>query len=198
MRILLFGGTFDPPHNGHVSLLRACIGAASPSQVVVMPAGAPPHKTFYGTPAPLRVQMCEAAFTPCFENLTVSELEIKRAGKSYTADTVESLLEDNPGAQLFLCVGGDMLASFTKWNRYEQLLQRVTLVAHPREAGEQEAFCAAVVALQAQGGRVLVCEGPLVQISSTQVRAARARGNSLKGLVPPAVLEIITKNNLYE
>ena len=82
MKLLLFGGTFDPPHNGHVHLLQNAIAAVRPDRVVVMPAGTPPHKAASATPARWRLEMCRC-FLPLHENLVVSDWEIKRAGKSY-------------------------------------------------------------------------------------------------------------------
>ena len=98
-KVLLFGGTFDPPHNGHVHFLKSAIRAARPDRVVVMPACIPPHKAASATPAALRLAMCEC-FRPLFPALEVSDWEIRQGGKSYTIDTVKMLEEKYPGASV--------------------------------------------------------------------------------------------------
>ena len=135
MKLLLFGGTFDPPHNGHVHLLQNAIAAVRPDRVVVMPAGTPPHKAASATPARWRLEMCRC-FLPLHENLVVSDWEIKRAGKSYTVDTLAMLRREYPDAELFLCMGSDMLTSFTEWRDWQTILKSAALVVQSRTEGD--------------------------------------------------------------
>ncbi len=100
-----------------MALLRNAIAAVAPQQVVVMPAGVPPHKRASVTPAVLRLAMC-GCFEELFPELVVCEWEAYAPGKSYTADTVARLRGACPGAEVFLAVGGDMLLSFESWQRY--------------------------------------------------------------------------------
>ena len=89
-KIILFGGTFDPPHNGHMTLLAGAIEAVRPDLVLVEPAGTPPHKRAGGTSAAHRLAMCEC-FRPLFPELVLDTTEIARGGKSYTIDTVRQM-----------------------------------------------------------------------------------------------------------
>lgn len=192
-RILLYGGTFDPPHLGHLNNLRAAMAAVRPDRVVVMPAGTPPHKAASATPAALRLAMCEC-FRPLFPALEVSDWEIRQGGKSYTIDTVKMLEEAYPGAQVYLCVGSDMLTTFTEWRNWRELLRRTVLVAQSREEGDMPALRAAARALEAEGGRVLFTDAPALPLASTELRAHRRD----LSLVPGAARRVIEENHLYE
>ena len=90
MKTLLYGGTFDPPHNGHMNNLRAALALVQPDRALVMPAGTPPHKHASATPAELRLQMC-ACFTALSPAVQVSDWEIRQGGRSYTVHTLEWL-----------------------------------------------------------------------------------------------------------
>ena len=121
MKTLLYGGTFDPPHNGHMNNLRAALALVQPNRALVMPAGTPPHKHASATPAELRLQMC-ACFTALSPAVQVSDWEIRRGGRSYTVHTLEWLRGQDPDGALYLCVGSDMLLSFDGWHRWEDVL----------------------------------------------------------------------------
>lgn len=191
-KVLLFGGTFDPPHSGHIHFLKSAIEAAKPTRVVVMPACIPPHKAASATPAALRLAMCEC-FKPLFPALEVSDWEICQGGKSYTIDTVKMLEQKYPGASVYLCVGSDMLTTFTEWRNWQELLRRAVLVAQSRQEGDMPALRAAARALEAEGGRVLFTGTPALPLASTELRA-RKRDLSL---VPKIARRVIEENHLY-
>ena len=126
MKILLYGGTFDPPHNGHMNNLRAALALVQPDRALVMPAGTPPHKHASATPAELRLQMC-ACFTALSPAVQVSDWEIRRGGRSYTVHTLEWLRGQDPDGALYLCVGSDMLLTFQEWYRWQDMLKMAAL-----------------------------------------------------------------------
>ena len=191
MRVLLFGGTFDPPHNGHIHLLQQAIRAVAPDWVVVMPACVPPHKAASATAPDLRLAMCRC-FEPIFPDLEVSSWEIRQGGASYTIDTVAMLEDRFPGAQIFLTVGSDMLLSFTQWKEWRKLLARTTLVVQSRQEGDEAALAAAARALEAQGGRVIFAGGTPLEVSSSQIRSGHGRKN-----IPPQARAVIRRYDLY-
>ncbi len=197
MKLLLFGGTFDPPHKGHMCLLGNAIAAVQPDRVFVVPAHIPPHKDQSHTPPEVRLAMC-ACFQPLFPALTVSDMELVRAGKSYTIDTVEALLYRYPGAEIFLCIGSDMLLSFTTWHRYRELLGLVTLVAHSRRQEDAQPVMQAVKALCAEGARVLFAPGAVLEVSSSQIRAEIAAGKDGYTDIPPPADAIAREAGLYK
>ncbi|MGD9559115.1 MAG: nicotinate (nicotinamide) nucleotide adenylyltransferase [Oscillospiraceae bacterium] len=195
-KVLLFGGSFDPPHQGHVNLLQNAIAAVRPARVLVIPSGTAPHKRASETPAALRAQMC-ACFEPLFPALKVSAIEMERGGRSYTVDTVQALRTQWPTAQFYLSIGGDMLLSFTTWHRYRALLDLATLVVQARTGAEQAALDKAAKALAQQGGRVLMAPGPVVPASSSAIRSALAAGRDVWALIPPAAAAVIRAHHLY-
>ncbi len=191
MRVLLFGGTFDPPHNGHIHLLQQAIRAVAPDWVVVMPACLPPHKSPSTTAPDLRLAMCRC-FEPIFPDLEVSSWEIEQGGASYTIDTVAMLENRFPGAQIFLTVSSDMLLSFTGWKDWQQLLARTILVVQSRREGDEEQLAAAAAGLEQKGGRVVFAGGTPLEVSSSEIRSGRGRKN-----IPPQAREIIRRYDLY-
>ena len=193
MKLLLFGGTFDPPHNGHMRLLQSAIDAVQPDKVVVMPAGIPPHKAASATPASLRLTMCHC-FAPLHPDLTVSDWEIRRGGKNYTIDTVRMLESRYPGAEIFLSVGSDMLTTFTQWREWQSLLEKTTLVVQSRYSGDAASLAAAARDLEAAGGRVVFAHAPVLQAASSDVRAGKLGMDAL----PPLVQHICKQYHLYE
>ena len=197
MKLLLFGGTFDPPHLGHMHNLRAALAAVQPDAAVVMPAGTPPHKAAAGAPAALRLQMC-ACFAALDARVTVSDWELRQQGPSYTVVTLEMLAAAHPGAQLYLAVGSDMLLTFTCWYRWRDILKLAALVVQSRAPGDGDALHTAARGLQAAGGRVMFTgEAPLACASSA-IRAGLAAGDqSAWALLPPQSAAIITHNGLY-
>lgn len=208
MSVLLYGGTFDPPHNGHVHNLQAAARLVQPGRVVVMPAGLPPHKAASATPAALRYEMCCACFaplagTPGLPELTVSDWEIRRAAEgvpNYSVDTLRMLAREYPGEELYLTVGSDMLLSFTEWKRWQEILRMAHLVCESREAGDAAALAQAAARLQQAvpgAKQILLAQEPALAMASSEIRAALAAGERCAGLVPPAVAEIIVREGLY-
>lgn len=196
-RVLLYGGTFDPPHRGHMHNLRAVIAAVQPDIALVMPAAAPPHKSAADTPAGLRLAMC-ACFRAVDPRVTVSDWEIAQGGRSYTVRTLEMLAEKYPGAALYLGVGSDMLRSFAKWYRWQDILHLATLAVQSRLPGDGDALRAAARALEQAGGRVLFTGENALECSSTAIRAALAAGDaSVWPQLPPEAADVIKRYGLY-
>ena len=196
-RIILFGGTFDPPHQGHMTLLAGAIETVKPDLVIIEPSGTPPHKRGGKTPACHRLAMCEC-FRSLFSPMLLDETEIGRGGKSYTIDTIRTMNSRYPGAQIYFPMGSDMLLWFSNWVAYQELLQRMTIVAHVREDEDAAPMRAYAETVRAEGGTVLFASAPVFPASSTQIREMAARGEPLGALVPPTVAEYIKINHLYE
>ncbi len=196
-RIILFGGTFDPPHRGHMTLLAGAIACVQPHLVLIEPAGTPPHKQAGHTPAAHRLAMCEC-FLPLLSPMQIDETEIQRGGKSYTIDTVRTMNARWPDARIYFPMGSDMLLWFRNWVAYRELLGRMTIVAHVREDEDAAPVRACAETLRAEGGTVLFAKAPVFPVSSTQLRAMAARGEPLDGLVPAPVAEYIQTHHLYQ
>ena len=196
MKILLYGGTFDPPHNGHKNNLRAALERVRPDRAIVMPAGTPPHKHASATPAELRLQMCQCfrALSPAVE---VSDWEIRQGGRSYTVHTLEMLRGANPGAELYLCVGSDMLLSFDGWHRWEDILRLAHLVVTSRNVGDDPALHAKARQLDESGSRILFAPVEALPMASSALRARLAAGEECEKELPASVRRVIRREGLY-
>ncbi len=193
MKILLYGGTFDPPHWGHINNLRAAMQAVQPDKVIVMPAGIPPHKAASATPGSLRLQMCRC-FLQLGEQVEISDWEITHEGKSYTVNTLRMLHSTYPDAQLYLTVGSDMLTSFRTWREWQSILQLATLVVESREADDAAMLAEFADSLCVDGARILFARAKPVPMSSSEIRQGSAGAEA----VPPEVWQIISSRGLYQ
>lgn len=204
MRILLYGGTFDPPHNGHLHNLSLAAARVRPDRVIVMPAGVPPHKAASTTPAALRLEMCGCfralAGTEAIPQLDVSDWEIRQAEKgikNYTDTTVSMLTEAYPGAKIYLAVGSDMLLTFDRWHQWEHLLDHCQLVVVSRECDDRQALWAKAARMDPTGARILFAADDAMPMASSQLRAALQRGEDCMDALPESVRRIIAREGLY-
>jgi nicotinate-nucleotide adenylyltransferase len=189
----LLGGTFDPPHCGHVAAAASCLQALDLERVLLVVANEPWQKTPLRsiTPAEDRLAMVEA-MVPLVPGAQASRLEIDRGGPSYTADTVDDLRAeaDRRGAQLdlYLIVGSDLVAGLDTWKRVEHLRSSVTLavVARPHRTTPVP-----------PGWRAVFVTDEAVDVSSSEVRDRLERGLPVDGLVPPEVVRCIHSRGLY-
>ena len=205
MKILLYGGTFDPPHNGHLNNLRAAAARVRPDRVVVMPAGLSPFKQRTSAPGALRLEMCGCfralADSPDIPQLEVSGWEIAQAeaGKrNYTVLTVEKLAQENPGAQLYLAVGSDMLLSFDGWFRWQDILRLVHLVVTSRNVGDDPELHAMARQLDPTGARILFAPVQALPMASSALRARLADGEACEAELPETVRMVIRREKLYQ
>jgi nicotinate-nucleotide adenylyltransferase len=187
----LFGGTFDPPHDGHVAALRAVLDEHLCDEIVVTVANEPQGK--HEPPeasAPLRLEMARAAFGD-LADVTVSDLEVARGGPTYTFDTVSALLDEDPTRQVVLVLGADAAAGLSSWHRAEALAALVEVLVVPRPGfdGPLESATA--------GFTCRWLSVAPVDLSSTEVRRALREGADPAGVVPPGVVLLIAANRLY-
>lgn len=196
MKILLFGGTFDPPHKGHMNNLQAAMDCVQPDKVIVMPAGIPPHKKASTTDAALRLAMCEC-FTALSPKVEVSDWEVRQGGRNYSVNTVEMLHSRYPADSLYMCVGSDMLLGFTRWYRWQDILRMTALVVESREAGDAAALHAAAEELRRQGATVLLAQAQAFPCASSDIRSGRVPRSRWEEVLPPSVIQIVKDNGLY-
>lgn len=198
MTVALYGGSFNPPHAAHVRAARIACGALSPDRLVVMPASVPPHKELeQGSPSPEeRLALTRLAFAE-LPGAEVSDLEIMRAGESYTSDTVRQLMRLWPGAEITLIMGADMLLYFEQWHEFEWLLANTVIAALSRENGDNADMEACAAHLRAAyGARVLILPAAPMPMSSSEIRRAlRAREGA--DMLPEAVYARIIKTRGY-
>lgn len=189
MKIGIFGGTFDPPHIGHLIAAQDACTALALDRFVFVPAAQPPHKRDRGVSAAgVRLEMLKAAVAgnPVFE---VSTIELNRSGPSYTVDTLRQLSEEFPDDVLLLLIGVDQVRDFASWREPEEVLRLAQLVMLSRsgteEPGEQNKFVKHTV------------DVTRIDVSSTLIRRRVAAGQSIRYLVVDAVAEIVARQGLY-
>jgi nicotinate-nucleotide adenylyltransferase len=200
MRIGIYAGSFSPVHNGHVAAAKAFMEQMWLDVLYIMPAGIPPHKQMEGDANTWqRLKMCELAFEG-MDGVLISDLEIRREGKSYTVDTLRAMASEEH--RLFLMMGTDMLLTLDTWREPEEIF-RLCYPVYMRREGPDPILDARIVAkiseYQQKYGKVVrrIVGDPIV-VSSTAVRRAVAEGKSIAGMVPPAVEKYIRENGLYK
>ena len=200
-RIGIYGGTFNPPHTGHMLAVREFAEKLHLDRVLMIPDRVPPHKPMAaGSPdAETRLLLCRLAAQE-LDFVTVSDLELHREGRSFTVDTVRELKAQYPEEELILLMGTDMFLSFHQWWKPEEIVKYVSLAmahrADPSEA-EREAIRKQKLWLEQElGGRAEIVENDLIEISSTAVRSLLLCGAG-EAVLPKAVYEEICRQGLY-
>lgn len=180
-RIAMLGGTFDPPHVGHLVVAQDVLERLSLDRLIVVPAGDPPHRGAT-LPARDRLELVRLAFGGD-DRIEVSDVEVGRSGPSYTVDTLEWLRQRFEPAALYLVIGADQLRTFGTWHRPGRILELATLAVMTRP-GEEDLLERADVPFE----RVQVTR---VDLSSTRVRARLGEGQSIRYLVPERIREMV-------
>ncbi|QDT29057.1 Nicotinate-nucleotide adenylyltransferase [Gimesia panareensis] len=198
MRIGIFGGTFDPVHNGHLLLAEQCREQAALDEVWLIPAGAPPHKETSGiTPGKQRREMLEfaSAGNPTF---VIKDLELHREGPSYTVETLRQLKESHPDNDFFLIIGADSVRDFHTWREPAAILEQAHLIgvnrpniSLPDLSELKEKLGEAVVE------KITWVTMPGIDLSSTDIRQRVQENKSVRYMTPRAVEVYIHNNRLY-
>lgn len=193
MKIGVFGGTFNPPHYGHIRLAERAAEELCLDKVIIIPSCIPPHKAA-GSPTggEERLEMCRLAFEgPLYE---ISDMEIRRGDRSYTVDTLRELKAVYPGDEIWFIMGSDMLETFTQWYKWEEILELACVCAASRESGYKPDLSAFSFS---QRSRVHFIDAPPFEVSSTEIRRLVKSNSDTDALLPPVVREYIQSNNLY-
>ena len=201
MKIGIYGGTFNPPHNGHITAAQAAVKRLGLEKLLLIPDKIPPHKELPTGSAneQQRYEMTVLASAKLGKLAEVTDMELRRPGKSYTSDTLRELREKYPDDELYLLMGSDMFLSFQFWHEPEAICSLAHLAAFSRlKEGEAEIFAAQKRTLeQKYGARVdIIVNENVIELSSTDVREALKDGKG-KGLTPMAVYGYIQREQLY-
>lgn len=178
----VFGGQFDPPHAGHVAIVRTARGQLELDEVLVLPDGPAPHRPSGLLPAETRFRLAEAALAG-EQGVIVSGMALEPGAPVYMADKLELLAGDD--RRLFLLIGADQLAAFPDWHRPERVRELATLAVAPRTG------------LAIAGPGVVELDMPPVDVSSTELRDALERGEDVGDLIPAPALALIERERLY-
>jgi nicotinate-nucleotide adenylyltransferase len=194
MRIGVFGGTFDPVHDGHVLPVEVAAVKFQLSRVLYLPARLSPHKQEPPTDPRHRVAMLALALSG-HPDWSIDLEELDREPPSYTVDTLRSIAGRHPGDELWLLMGTDTLADFGRWRRTDEILRLARVAAFEREPFEGPSV--RIPELPGLADRLTVFDAGSVKISATAIRNDLAGGRSIAGKVPMPVAEYITKHGLY-
>ncbi len=197
MKLGIYGGTFDPIHNGHVKVAKDFLVSYSLDKLLIIPAGIPPHKQVSWNDDPeKRLEMCRLAFKSN-DKIEVSDTEIRRQGKSYTVLTLRELKKSED--ELFFLCGTDMLLSFDKWFRFEEILELCTLVCVRRYNYNEPLFINKIKELRTNyGAGIEILKTTITEMSSSDIRERIRHGENVAAMIPQPVYEYINLNNLYK
>ena len=196
-RIGIYGGTYNPPHIGHLKAAEYAIEALKLDRLLLIPTGVSPHKEMAaGASSADRLELLRLS-AASIEKAQVSDIEIRRAGRSYTVDTLRAIKAEHPDSEIFLLMGTDMFLSFLTWREPETIMQLATLAVFCRgEKGERVKIEAQKAALESLGAHVELVENPVTAISSTDLRRMLIFGCADPFLMP-GVGEYIRDHGLY-
>jgi nicotinate-nucleotide adenylyltransferase len=185
VRLGLFGGTFDPPHIGHLIAAQDAWLALRLDRVHFIPAARPPHKSSHSiSPAELRVELIEAAIRGD-DRFALDDVELTRTGPSFTVDTLRDYAARYAGAELFLLIGADQWAEFETWREPDEIRRLARVAVLTREGADPKAAAVEVVPVTR------------IDVTSTEIRRRAAEKLPFRYLVPLAVADLIEKHGLY-
>lgn len=195
-RVGILGGTFDPPHLGHLILAEYAVDALNLSCLLFVPAGNPPHKKHeHNTPVEHRLAMLKLA-VGSNSRFTLSRVDVDRPGPHYSLDMVQIIQQQYPGSELYFVMGGDSLRDLPRWHRPADLIRLCKLAVMHRPSDGARPYMHEDV-LPGLAERVVMIDAPLIGISSTEIVNRLRKGLSVRYLVPDAVLNYILTHNVY-
>lgn len=189
LKLGIFGGSFDPPHIGHLIEAQFAAEALGLDKVLFIPTGEHPLKA-HAASAEARLEMTKLAIAdnPVFE---ISDIEVQRKGKSYTIDTIHQIQKLFTPKELYLLVGIDNVEIFSKWHRIDEILESCKVVVLSRLTTDDYVLSPSLLE------KIMILDSPIIEISSTEVRETLSEGESIRYLVPDLVREYISTNGLY-
>ena len=185
-KIAMLGGTFNPIHNAHVKLALEFIDRMKLDKVLMVPTAIPPHKEIKD-------------FVPAEERFYIEPcgLELERKGKSYTVDTLKSIKELYPDAELYLIVGADMFLSLETWRNPQEIFKMAKILSAPREDSDYEPMKEHQKMLKDLGADTFVLEKSIFTVSSTEIREKIKGGEDVSSLIPEKIYSYIKEKGLY-
>lgn len=196
MKTVIFGGTFNPVHNGHLNVIRSVINELSPERFIVMPTGIPPHKQASDLASDSdRLEMLKLAVADLPE-VIISDYEIQKGGRSYTYETLGHLRAVYPDDDLYFVMGTDMLSTFLSWRNPDVIMSLATLVGISRDDGDAELIRFSAERIIEAGGRCILINCEPYEASSTEIRNGIKNGESCE-LLPASVYDYIKLRGLY-
>ncbi len=196
MKIGIFGGAFNPVHNGHIRIMNSYLDALSLDRIIIIPTADPPHKSGAGlAPEADRLNMLRLV-TEKSDKYEISDLEFRREGKSYTYLTLCEMRQLHPLDEFYLIIGSDQYLYFHTWYRADDILKMATVCTMARNYEDYEKL----IKYKAENENMrdtVISDFEVVEVSSSDIRERVKNGTSIKGLVPEAVENYIKERGLY-
>ena len=193
----MFGGSFDPVHNGHENILRTALDYKKFDKIIIMPIGSPGHKPSCKAPFVVRKHLVELAFGDIGVEMEVSDFEGNSSEKSYSYITVDYLKSLYPDSKIHFVIGADSAINLHKWMKWQHLAENVTFLVFDREEGENPQLLQAVDNIKQYSPDTVIIKNKVFPVSSTQIRSLAATGGDITGLVDSKVQPVIEKYSLY-
>ena len=194
MKILLFGGAFDPPHRGHISILEKASQYTDFDKIIVMPTGTPTHKKGCTAPFDVRMYMAQTAFADVAENVEISNWEGTNLQDNYTYITLQYLKEQYTDAHIYMVIGSDSLFSFDRWKNAEYVMHNCTALVFAREDDLEDEIEAKISQLKNLGADVVYIPSDVISVSSSQFRK---EGEQNGDIITDTVQNIVDEYSIY-
>ena len=197
MRLGIFGGAFNPVHNGHINLAKSYLKSLRLDKLLIIPTANPPHRSNTDFVSEThRFNMLSLAFED-EDKIEISDIEFKRAEKSYTYDTVKELRKIYTNAEIFLIIGEDQFLVFDSWYNYDKLLDEVVLCTAAREQNTRQAIADYADKLFKGGKGCYIADFDPIVVSSSELRAKLKAGEDVSAFMPAKVYNYIKDKGLY-
>lgn len=196
MKLAMFGGSFDPVHNDHVSLCQTMMDAFDLDNVVVFPAACSPFKEGTQTEDSHRLNMCKLAFEN-INGVEVSDFEITKGGKSYTVETLNFLKEKYPEAELYLITGADAFLTLSSWHKAKEIFSLAHILTVVRDNDSIEILKSKAEEYKIYDAKCTLVSTPVGSVSSTEIRDNLRNREDVSRFLPPGVFDYIKENGLY-
>lgn len=196
-KIAIFGGSFNPIHLGHLAVAEYTLKSCELKKIIFLPNANPPHKINDDIiPANHRFNMVALAIKDN-EFYEISDYEMNKSEPSYTIDTIRHFKKAYD-ADIFFIIGADSLYTLNKWKSYKELIKECSFIVADRNCGKGNNLSKEIYEHEKKGGRIEPVKMPKIDITSTLIRDKLLKGEDIKGYVPEAVKDYITKNGLYK
>ena len=199
MKIGIYGGTFDPPHNGHINICKEFLNQLSLDTIYVMPAFVPPHKVVFDNDPYVRYEMSKIAFGNISDKIIVSDLELKRKGRSYTAETI-SYFVDYGEYEVYLLCGTDMFLTLDEWYKASYIFKYSTIVHARREndCDNELIEYKEQIYKQKYNAKILNLNIDVIELSSSEIRNKINNNEDVSDLISNGVYDYIKEKELYK
>ena len=194
MKILLFGGAFDPPHRGHISILKNAAAYKKFDKIIVMPTGTPTHKKSCTAPFDVRMYMSRTAFGDIADNIEISDWEGTNLQDDYTYRTLQHLMEQYDDAEIYMVIGSDSLFTLDKWKNAEFVMKNCTALVFAREDNIGTDMARKAQQLKEMGAKIEFVNAEIINVSSSQFRR---EGEATADIITDEVQNIVDEYSLY-